>query len=575
MIRMLPRGSRAFSVLLLLLLLLILPACEGTPDSGKKAGNAGSGAISPMENTKASPVPKPAATEDINAAAAGREGQTTFVHRAASENIEANSTYVDDPLINGDSEAQLIVTRNWNPGGEGGTYNDHPVGVWYDSERERWAIYNEDREPMPDGAAFNVAVVPDPDRPVHRATPGNTAGNSTYLDIPSANGNPDVQLLITRTRNSGDEYNDHPVGVWYDSGRERWAIYNEDREPMPDGAAFNVAVSDEFATAEPDSSTSSEATGSQTTFVHRAASGNINENSTYMDDPLINGDPEAQLLITRNWNPGGEGGEYNDHPIGVWYDSGRERWAIYNEDREPMPEGVAFNVAISKADPTPSEDVASSDTGEPAKTSAGTEKKPEKPTDGTQTDDLPEGIPEYQDFYAKGNPETPADLISGNSSVGTIPPVKPFNFGRNPGGPEDKTLYLTIPALEMEGIPVFDTLSEEKLRDGAVHIPATGYPWQEGANVFIAGHRIGYPNTLSYYVFYRLDQLAEGDEILLQNSTGKEFKYRVTEQMVVGPENVDAMNAVKGRSIISLQTCTLPDYEERLIVRGELVKKST
>ncbi|MDQ3658258.1 MAG: sortase, partial [Actinomycetota bacterium] len=213
--------------------------------------------------------------------------------------------------------------------------------------------------------------------------------------------------------------------------------------------------------------------------------------------------------------------------------------------------------------------------GEPAKTSAGTEKKPEKLTDGTQTDDLPEGIPEYQDFYAKGNPETPADLISGNSSVGTIPPVTPFNFGRNPGGPEDKTLYLTIPALEIEGIPVFDTLSEEKLRDGAVHIPATGYPWQEGANVFIAGHRIGYPNTLSYYVFYRLDQLAEGDEILLQNSTGKEFKYRVTEQTVVGPENVGVMNAVKGRSIISLQTCTLPDYEERLIVRGELVEKST
>ncbi|MGI8909384.1 MAG: sortase, partial [Rubrobacteraceae bacterium] len=433
-------------------------------------------------------------------------------------------------------------------------------------------IYNEDREPMPDGAAFNVAVVPDPDWPVHRATPGNTAGNSTYLDIPPANGNPDVQLLITRTRNSGDEYNDHPVGVWYDSGRERWAIYNEDREPMPDGAAFNVAVSNELATAEPDSSTSSEATGSQTTFVHRAASGNINENSTYMDDPLINGDPEAQLLITRNWNPGGEGGTYNDHPIGVWYDSGRERWAIYNEDREPMPEGVAFNVAISKADRMSSEEVASRDTGEVAKSNAGTG---EKPADGTETDDLPEGIPEYQDFYAGGNPETPADLISGNSSVGTIPPVKPFNFGRDPGGPDDKTLYLTIPALDMEGIPVFDTLSEEKLRDGTVHIPATGYPWQDGANVFIAGHRIGYPNTLSYYVFYRLDQLAQGDEILLQDSSGREFEYRVTEQKVVGPENVDVMNAVEDRSIISLQTCTLPDYEERLIVRGELVKKNT
>ncbi|MBA3390778.1 MAG: sortase, partial [Rubrobacter sp.] len=222
-----------------------------------------------------------------------------------------------------------------------------------------------------------------------------------------------------------------------------------------------------------------------------------------------------------------------------------------------------------------SEEVASSDTNEATQSNAETGKKPEKPADGTETDDLPEGIPEYQDFYAKGNPETQTDLISGNSSVGTIPPVKPFNFGRDPGGPKDKTLYLTIPALEIEGIPVFDTLSEEKLRDGAVHIPATGYPWQDGANVFIAGHRIGYPNTLSYYVFYRLDQLAEGDEILLQNSSGREFKYRVTEQKVVGPENVAVMNAVEGRSLISLQTCTLPDYEERIIVQGELVEKNT
>jgi sortase (surface protein transpeptidase) len=28
---------------------------------------------------------------------------------------------------------------------------------------------------------------------------------------------------------------------------------------------------------------------------------------------------------------------------------------------------------------------------------------------------------------------------------------------------------------------------------------------------------------------------------------------------------------VVGKSIVSLQTCTLPDYSDRLIVRGELV----
>ncbi len=157
--------------------------------------------------------------------------------------------------------------------------------------------------------------------------------------------------------------------------------------------------------------------------------------------------------------------------------------------------------------------------------------------------------------------------------MGAIPVVKPFNFGRDPGGPEDKTLYLDIPKIGLEGIPVFDTVSEEKLRDGTVHVPATGYPWQKGANVFIAGHRLGYEGTPSYYVFFRLDELREGDEIRLENSVGKEYLYRVTGHKIVGPDSTEVMNAVEGKSLITLQTCTLPDYEKRLIVQGELVEK--
>jgi sortase A len=30
---------------------------------------------------------------------------------------------------------------------------------------------------------------------------------------------------------------------------------------------------------------------------------------------------------------------------------------------------------------------------------------------------------------------------------------------------------------------------------------------------------------------------------------------------------------VQGKNIVSLQTCTLPDYSHRLIVRGELVER--
>lgn len=93
-------------------------------------------------------------------ASTGTAFAAVFVHRATPENISANSTYLDNPQINGDPNVVLYVTQNWNPGGvEDGIYNDHAVGVWYDSDRQRWAIFNQDREPMPDGAAFNVGVL--------------------------------------------------------------------------------------------------------------------------------------------------------------------------------------------------------------------------------------------------------------------------------------------------------------------------------------------------------------------------------------------------------------------------------
>lgn len=85
-----------------------------------------------------------------------------FVHRATPENIAANSTYLDSPLTNGNPDAILSVTQNWNPGGSGGTYNDHAIGVWYDPDREKWAIFNQDRADMPEGANFNVTVSGEP-----------------------------------------------------------------------------------------------------------------------------------------------------------------------------------------------------------------------------------------------------------------------------------------------------------------------------------------------------------------------------------------------------------------------------
>lgn len=179
------------------------------------------------------------------------------------------------------------------------------------------------------------------------------------------------------------------------------------------------------------------------------------------------------------------------------------------------------------------------------------------------------GPPEYRDWYEESGSE-PIQLSTG-TSAGPIPALKPFNFGRDPGGPEDKTLYLTVPKLGIEDAPVFDSIEEEKLDESTIHVPATGFPWQEGANTYIAGHRIGYEGTDSYKIFYRLPELENGDEISLKDAGGNQYTYKVTGQKIVPPDNVEVMNPVKGKSVVTLQTCTLPDYVNRIIVQGELV----
>jgi hypothetical protein len=172
---------------------------------------------------------------------------------------------------------------------------------------------------------------------VQRATPQNILLNSTYIDDPSTNGDPNAFILAKKAPEPrGDAENSaHQIGVWYDARRGgRWAIFNEHRAPMAVGATFEVMV----------------LKGSDR-VVHRATLQNTVGNTTYIDDPLTNGNPDAVLTVTQNWNPGGEGSTYNDHPVGTRYDADEKQWVIFNRDLVPMPYGAAFNVAVMEDAP--------------------------------------------------------------------------------------------------------------------------------------------------------------------------------------------------------------------------------
>lgn len=209
-----------------------------------------------------------------------------------------------------------------------------------------------------------------------------------------------------------------------------------------------------------------------------------------------------------------------------------------------------------------------------AEGSKGTAVEAVTPEEVLSKEEIGKGAPERRAWNAPTDAEVVSLPGSEGSSAGAIPAVKPFNFGRDPGGPDDKTLYLTVPKLGLAGVPVFNSTSEEKLKESTVHVPATGFPWQEGANTFIAGHRIGYEGTGSYQIFYDLPALEEGNEITVADSAGGEYVYRVNSKEVVGPQDVEVMNPIEGESVVTLQTCTLPDYSRRVIVQAVLVDKS-
>jgi len=109
---------------------------------------------------------------------------------------------------------------------------------------------------------------------------------------------------------------------------------------------------------------------------------------------------------------------------------------------------------------------------------------------------------------------------------------------------------------------------------GVVHLPDTSFPWSDTPerNVYLAGHRLGWPGTGSHLVFYRLNQLDGGERVTLRDREGKRYDYRVIDSFKVGAEESWVTGRVKGRDLLTLQTCTpIPTFQWRLIVRAERI----
>jgi hypothetical protein len=60
-------------------------------------------------------------------------------------------------MCNGDANCILIVTQKLNPSGI--VYNNAPIGVYYNTIRSKWEIFNENNVAIPNNAQFNVLVI--------------------------------------------------------------------------------------------------------------------------------------------------------------------------------------------------------------------------------------------------------------------------------------------------------------------------------------------------------------------------------------------------------------------------------
>ena len=160
-----------------------------------------------------------------------------------------------------------------------------------------------------------------------------------------------------------------------------------------------------------------------------------------------------------------------------------------------------------------------------------------------------------------GTTVVPADGATPTTG-GPVVPLPPITLG-------DALGKLKIDKIGVDEIIVAGVRTKDLAR-GVGHYPYTPLPGNTG-NVAIAGHR-----TTSGQPFFHLEELAAGDEIIIQTLQGT-FVYSVTGSQIVAPTDFSVLAGDPGQSTLTLTTCH-PRYttKQRLVVSAVLVpEKST
>ena len=184
----------------------------------------------------------------------------------------------------------------------------------------------------------------------------------------------------------------------------------------------------------------------------------------------------------------------------------------------------------------------------------------------------------YASFKAKDSQVTD-DLIDYNKEVVKVESniIDPFDNEEYEGAHDIKGIdkdevfaYLIIPKLDMKK-PIYLDATYDHLDWGVAQVEGTSLPLGGmSTRSVIAGHR-GWWGDL---MFYNVDKLEVGDEILIDGRTGL-LEYRVTGTDIISPSDWESILPVAGKDMVTLLTChpKRPPRPKRLLINAERVEE--
>lgn len=161
-------------------------------------------------------------------------------------------------------------------------------------------------------------------------SPANASGPRALIDMPGLSGNP-LAIIVATPLGDTEMLNQHPIGVWYIGGK--WYLVNVDIGVIPPGAKYRIQFFQR-----PDANS----------FLHNVTNKNLGAEGSYIDSPVLNNNPNAQVKILQNHAP-----EVRS-PFALYqaeakpgYSSAAGRWYIAGNGEKPLIAGNAFNVVVS------------------------------------------------------------------------------------------------------------------------------------------------------------------------------------------------------------------------------------